>query len=474
MAFNLNQVSSMSVQELVRDGQHHDLYYYDSSNMFTQSRPTLTNNKFIQNFVSPNSGVNQLIFSPDQGLSDVIVGIELVSGPTVAAPFVNYSLPRGWGYAMINQIAVRYGGSSQYFWSGQQMLMENVIDMQDAVSRDALYRFGGEALMGTNPLRGGANDFAIPGQSAYCYINLPHNTPNGDGLKMNPLPTELLRQPVLVQVEMNDTRSVFSSNASIVPGNPSGAANLAPISIPPVANAYFQVKQVRMINSEDLLTSHHEPSKISYTLPLKYFAQQEYVLQLPSSVVSGQTAQPITVNLTGFRNGGVRSIILWLTNSADTPPLGTASAVQPATQTQVRNYNPNQWYLPENNTVSINGEIFYTNRGKGSLLLDLVNNKQPNELSITTYSATSTGATIPITGGSTSQYLKVDFSQVNDAVFGVNMLVSGKSITNSIVNYQFTIPAASVSAPATSWVLHAVYLYNSSLVFAGGNCEYVF
>ena len=64
MAFNLNQVSSMSVQELVRDGQHHDLYYYDSSNMFTQSRPTLTNNKFIQNFVSPNSGVNQLIFSP--------------------------------------------------------------------------------------------------------------------------------------------------------------------------------------------------------------------------------------------------------------------------------------------------------------------------------------------------------------------------------------------------------------------------
>jgi len=474
MSFNLNQVSAMSVQELVRDGQHHDLYYYDSSNMFCQSRPTLTNNKFIQNFVSYNSGVNQLIFSPDQGLSDVIIGLELVSGPTVAAPYVNYSLPRGWGYAMINQIAVRYGGSSQYFWSGQQMLMENVIDMQDAVSRDALYRFGGEALMGTNPLNGGANDFAVAGQSAYCYINLPHNTPNGDGLKMNPLPTELLRQPVLVQVEMNDTRSVFSSNASTAVGNT--AANLAPIAVPngPLSNAYFQVKQVRMINSEDLLTAHHEPSKISYTLPLKYFAQQEYVLQLPSTVVSAGSPVSTTVNLTGFRNGGVRSIILWLTNSADTPPLGTASAVQPAGQTQVRNFNPNQWYLPENNTVSINGEIFYTNRGKGSLLLDLVNNKQPNELSVTSYSASPAGATIPITGGSTSQYLKVDFSQVNDAVFGVNMLVSGKSITNSIVNYQFSIPASAVGAPTTSWVLHAVYLYNSSLVFAGGNCEYVF
>jgi len=466
MAFNLNQVSSMSVQELVRDGQHHDLYYYDSSNMFTQSRPTLTNNKFIQNFVSPNSGVNQLIFSPDQGMSDVIVGFELQSGPDVAAPYVNYALARGWGYSMIRQIAVRYGGSSQYFWSGGQMLMENVIDMQDAVSRDALYRYGGDALMGINPITAGSNDFAIRGAQAQCYINLPHNTPNGDGLKMNPLPTELLRQPVLVQVEMEDTRVVFSGNAT---------AGTTPIAVPngPLSNAYFQVKQVRMINSEDLLTSHHEPSKISYTLPLKYFAQQEYTLQLPSSVVSGSTANKTTVNLTGFRNGGVRTIVLWLTNSADTPSLGTLST------STCRVYNPAQWYLPENNTISINGEIFYTNRGKASLLLDLVNNKQPNELSTTEY-VVSAGPTYPVgnllpaQGGATSQYLKCDFSQVNDAVFGVNMLVSGKSITNSIVNYEFSIPANATALPSNSWVLHALYLYNSSLVFAGGNCEYVF
>ena len=342
--------------------------------------------------------------------------------------------------------------------------MENVIDMQDAVSRDALYRYGGEALMGENPLNGNVNDFATAGQQAYCYINLPHNTPNGDGLKMNPLPTELLRQPVLVQVEMNDTRSVFSGNQ---------IAGTTPISVPngPISNAYFQVKQVRMINSEDLLTSHHEPSKISYTLPLKYFAQQEYQLQLPSSVVQAGQAQSITVNLTGFRNGGVRSIILWLTNSADTPSLGTLSTNQPSA---VRVFNPALWYLPENNTISINGEIFYTNRGRASLLLDLVNNKQPNELSTTSYDANGLGYLVPHAGGTTSQYLKCDFSQVNDAVFGVNMLVSGKSITNSIVNYQFSIPARAVGAPANSWVLHALYLYNSSLVFAGGNCEYVF
>ena len=463
MSFNLNQVSSMSVQELVRDGQHHDLYYYDSSNMFCQSRPTLTNNKFIQNFVSPNSGVNQLIFSPDQGMSDVIVGLELRTGAAVAGSYLNYALNRGWGYAMINQIAVRYGGSSQYFWSGGQMLMENAIDMQDAVSRDALYRFGGDALMGINNLTANSNDFAVPGQQAYCYINLPHNTPNGDGLKMNPLPTELLRQPVLVQVEMADTRSVFSSNST---------AGVAPIAVEGgvLSGAYFQVKQVRMINSEDLLTSHHEPSKISYTLPLKYFAQQEYQLQLPASVVdpANNASRPVTVNLTGFRNGGVRSIVLWLTHSSNTPPLGTTNS------NGCRVVNPNSWYLPEDNEISINGEIFYTNRGRASLLLDLVNNKQPNELSNTQYTASVGGSLIATAGSITSQYLKCDFSQVNDAVFGVNMLVSGKSITNSIVNYKLSIPASKTGLASDGWTLHALYLYNSSLVFAGGNCEYVF
>ena len=65
MAFNLNQMSSLSVQEMIRDGAPHDLYYYDHTNLFVQSKPTLTNNKFVQSFVSYN-GTNQLIFSPDE------------------------------------------------------------------------------------------------------------------------------------------------------------------------------------------------------------------------------------------------------------------------------------------------------------------------------------------------------------------------------------------------------------------------
>jgi hypothetical protein len=426
--------------------------------MFSQSRPTLCNNKFIQNFVSANSGVNQLIFSPDQGLSDVIVVFKLRSESELSGgnSYANFGLNRGWGYNFISQVAVRYGGSSQYFFDGQQILMQNVQDMQDAVSRNVLFELGGEACLGTNPATS-ANDFA-KNQYAYCYINLPHNTPNGDGLKMNPLPTELLRQPVLVQVQVGNVRTVFSANAT---------AGGALLPFDPVSDAYFQVKQVRMINSEDLLTSHHEPSKISYTLPLKYFPQQLYQLTIPVIASTPASSVTQTVNLTGFRNGGVRSILLWLSNSINEP-----TTPPPQTTPTARIYNPNLWYAPENTTLSINGEIFYTSRYKSSLLLDLANNKQPNQLA-TTALRSNAGALNVITAGNTSEYLKCDFSQVNDAVFGVNMLVAGKSITNSIVNFSFTVPQTQDNI-TTGWVLNALYLYNSSLVFAGGNCEYVF
>lgn len=447
MSYNLNQLSSMSVQEMVRDGTPHDLYYYDSSNLFTQSRPTLSNTKFIQAFVSLTGGVNQLIFSPNQGLSDIICNFTLATQVELSASqgggtgYTGYALNRGWAYAMLDQCAVRYGGSSQYFWSGEQLLIQNCVDMEDAPTRDFLFNLGGDALIDVNDWTPAPKQNVA--YSGSVYINLPHCSPNGDGGKPNPLPTEMLRQPVLVQISLRNPNTIFSKlnvASPILAGTP-------------LKSAEFQCRQVMMINSSDLITSNGDPSKVAYTLPLKYFAQQEYVLQLQPNT---DTAQ---VNLTGFRNGSVRSILLWLTNNADVSYVGANS---------VNNYFT--WYAPKSMQLSINGEIFYVSKTKqAQQLLDLVNNKQPNQLSIT--GLTSNGAAFaPVANPTpTAEYVKVDFCQANEAVFGVNMLVAGKSITNSIVNLQIQVPDST-----QNWTLHAVYLYNSSLVFSSGNCEYVF
>jgi hypothetical protein len=195
-----------SVQDVIRDGEKLDIYYYSKQNLFIQSRPTVRNNKFVQALTSPNIGTNQFIFSPDQGFSDLILIVELLNESELQAPasYVNFALSRGWMYSLLQNVAVRYGGSSQYFFDSNQIALMNAVDMQDAPSRDTLFRLAGDALMGTNPLNANANDFTTTNYG-YLYLNLPHNTPNGDGLKMAPLPTELLRQPVLVQVNFNNT-----------------------------------------------------------------------------------------------------------------------------------------------------------------------------------------------------------------------------------------------------------------------------
>ena len=437
MSMNAN-VSS--VQDVIRDGEKLDIYYYSKQNLFIQSRPTVRNNKFFQALTSPNSGTNQFIFSPDQGLTDLILVVSLLKQGESGANYVNYALNRGWMYSLIQNVAVRYGGSSQYFWNASQIALQNAVDMQDAPSRDTLWKLAGDACMGQNPLDAGANDF-LKTQYGYLYINLPHNTPNGDGLKMAPLPSELLRQPILVQLNLNDSRTIFSSNS---------VATSVNMNVPVVKEAFFQCVQVRMNDSSNLLTNEEDPNKITYVYPLKYFAQQQ-VSQLLQSGVGNQ------VNITGFRNGSVRSILLWLQKESDTNGLSAP-----------RLFNDNNWYAPVNTTLSINGEIFDVSKYGSSQLLNLVNNKQASEQVMTQMKLTA-GQLSPVVGGFTGTYLKVDFSQHSDPVTSSNLLVGGKSITNSIVNFQCDTPDG-----LSGWRLYWVSLYNSSLIFSQGNCEYSF
>ena len=426
-------VNTSSVQEVLRGGEKIDLYYYNSANLFTQERPTLSNTKFTQQINSLSGGVSQFIFSPYQGLSDVFLTLKLHKQDGLH-DYTDYGLSRGWGYAMINQISVRYGGSSQYYFSGQQMMMQNVLDMQDAPTRDKLFSLGGQACLPA--------DF-VNNQYAYCYLNLPHNSPNGV-VKALPFPSELLRQPILITVELKNPASVFS----VAPGQ---GASLPPFD--PLEEGYFQVRQVNMINSADLMTAHADPMNLNYVLPLKYFPNQEFTIQLPG----GNLSNPAQISLTGFRNGQVKSIVMWLTSSADTPPVTANGAL----------YNPFSWAAPANVTLSINGEIFYFSKYGSSLLIDLVNNVKANELA-TAPLAIQTGALV---AGSpyTSEFIKVDFSQHCDVDSENSVLIAGKTITNSIVNVSFTTPDDTVG-----YTLHALYIYNSSLVFSNGNCDYSF
>jgi hypothetical protein len=116
----------------------------------------------------------------DQGLSDVIVAFKL---PEIAGA-LNYNglaLPRAWAYKLINRVSVRYGGSSQYFWTGSQIFVENMREMTSPTTRDALVQLGGAQMIKPDDFQGDA-------MYAYVPLNLPHSSPNGGLEKPNPLP----------------------------------------------------------------------------------------------------------------------------------------------------------------------------------------------------------------------------------------------------------------------------------------------
>jgi hypothetical protein len=427
------EAKSHSVMESLRLGTPHDIYYYTQGTCSKQSIPTVVDNRFYQALNNLRQGSSTFIISVDQGLSDVILGVVLPEqGGDV--DYTGLALPRGWVYSLLNRISVRYGSSSQYFWTGAQVLVENLREMPNPTTRDQLFQLGGAAMSAVG-------DFAGDNLEAYAYLNLPHNSPNGSMSKPNPFPTELIGQPVVVTVEMNFLPSIFSSVAG-----GTGSLAGAPQSL---SEAYFQIKQVHAKDAGELMSMPNGKGS-AYSFPTKAFYQNEIQVQL-----SGQTTyQPL---LTGFRNGEVRSIIFWITRDSD------VNGVADASGRFVKNFT--NYILPKDIQLLYNGTVYFRAEGGASQMWNLVSTETPSQLPCTVISqATGTYTVSPVT----ANWVEIPFGQVFEQLSGSHMYVSGKMIQNAVVNLILSLP------DTAAYTLHAMYSYNCNLMIADKGCEYFF
>jgi hypothetical protein len=427
------EAKSHSVMESLRLGSPQDIYYYTQGTCSKQSIPTIVDNRFYQALNNLRQGSSTFIISVDQGLSDVILGAELpAQGGDV--DYTGLALPRGWLYSLINRISVRYGSSSQYFWTGAQVLVENLREMPNPETRDQLFQLGG-ASMSTLGAFAGDNLYA------YAYLNLPHNSPNGSLSKPNPFPTELIGQPVVVTVEMNFLPSIFSSVAG-----GTGSLAGAPTAL---SDAYFQIKQIHAKDAGELMSMPGGKGH-AYSFPTKAFYQNEIQVQL-----SGQTTyQPL---LTGFRNGEVRSIIFWITKDAD------VNGVSDGAGRFAKNFT--NFILPKDIQLLYNGTVYYRAEGPASQMWNLVSTETPSQLAATVISQTTGTYTVSAV---TANWVEIPFSQVFEQLSGSHMYVSGKMIQNAVVNLILSLP------DTAAYTLHAVYSYNCNLMIADKGCEYFF
>ena len=421
-----------SVQASIRPGEMVDAYYYGESNLEKQAYPCVVNTRFVQQFTNLGAGSSQFIISPQQGVSDIILQLQMpVVGANGFSSATGLALSAGWGYGLINRVSVRYGSSAQYFWSGAQILLQNLIDAENNVKVDGLLNQGGNF---TNATQLAAATVGSP-VSAYVYLKLPHNSCRAEG-KPLPFASDLLVQPIVVTVEMLPTNSVFIVQTG-------GAITTAPNAL---AAAQMQVKQEMLTDTSDLLARRVDMNSHAYTFPLLYFAQQETQVQL----VAQSAAQ--TVNLTGFRAGEVRNIVLWLTLNTEQVPGGGL-------------FQPAKWYPIGSVTLTYNGEIFSRFDGGSSQLWNLTCDSKLQIVNATTATA---GAAAGTNTTQPSYWLDCPFAQVNMPYDKEMKLMHGKPILNAVVNLQLTTPDAS------AYTLHAMYLYNASLLCSRGSSEYIF
>lgn len=420
-----------SIQEKMRLGEVVDIWYYGSKTLEKQAIPAVQDTRFYQELPNKRQGSSTFIISPDQGVQDVIVGFKL---PAAAdAPSGNYNglaVARGWAYRLINKISVRYGGSSQYFWTGSQVLVENLRECSNPNSRDLLFQLGGAEMI--KPA-----DFDGDNLYAYVALNLPHSSPNGSLEKPNPLPTELLNQPIVITLELNAISSIFQAASPAVTGG-----NAVPPSELP--EAWFQVRQVHAHDAGALMRPMGAGAGYSY--PLKSFYQNEIQVALQNT--AGE--QPVT--LTGFRAGDVRSIFFWIEDTSDT-------------------LNPYNWALPRDVQLLYNGTVYQNYKGTSSQMWDLMGTDVPSMVlnSVISRTASNDPALAFSSEAKMTQWVNMPFSQIYEQLSGAHLMVRGKMIENAVVNLLLKTPEAK-----STYVLHVVYSYNALLFMSAGSSEYVF
>ena len=411
-----------STQDMVRPGECIDIYYYDGKTSTKQCFPTTVNTKFVSGFQSAGTATagTQAVytFPPQNGLQDVVVQFSATITGTVGNVLTTAGLPRGWGYALINRVSFRYGGSSQYFLTGDQIL-QNALQRQPTLeTANQLLTLGGDALPA-----GTANGTYY----ANCVLTLPHATPSGVG-KANPFPTDALTQQVQITVELNPWNTVIggTNNGQVVINTPQ-----------------FVAQQVMLNNQADALARRVDMAVNAYSFPAE-FVQQEQQITLQN------TASSQSVVLTGFRSGEVKSLRMWLTRTTDQVVAGVCK--------------PFKWYLPTLVRATYAGDIYAQFTNASSPLWYLINNSKAPAVEVINMDAAGAAEASYL-----SQWVEVPFAQTMIDEDAHHTLVHGKPITNGIINLDVITPTAQAD-----WVLNVSYVYNTTLLISQGTCDFVF
>jgi hypothetical protein len=340
---------------------------------------------------------------------------------------------------MIQQVALRIGGSALYYFTGDQIFIDTLTDCESSDKKEAVASYAG-GLVQNDQL----NDLAK--RTASVYLKMPFNTISALQ-KQLPLPTDLLTQPVQILITFNSFQNVAFWYGS---GDKNYGA--LPTSF---ASAQVNFRKTTMQSSEHLLARRENMLQHALSYPLRYFAQTTFRTNIvPSAERADGSYSASQINLTGFRSGSVKYIDIWVNKLENGNPVPGA------------NYN---FVDIVSARLLINGLVMYDSQ-YNSGIWSLCERKTTTQFSSETLVASSDN-TKAVASPGTSSWLTIPFAQVCEDVAFKNVVNLGYPIQNSVVNLQLTLNEGNGS---DVYQVSSAYHYASSLIFTKNSAEYIF
>lgn len=428
----MNAAIVESVQHGVTPGVLANTYYQGEENTQVQAFASTVENRFNLSLPSLNFGSSStLLFNPTEGVGDIVLTATLPA--RTGSRYANWAAPKSWLAAAVDNIALRIGGSSLYYFGGDQIFIDTLSDCEDSGKKDAVAVLAGAELKQLTDFDNENN------RTASIYIKLPFNSISSLQ-KPLPLPTDCLTQPIQILITFKPaTKFFFETQSAALESDLPDKFEAAQVNF----------KQVHLADHSKLLAERKDLNREAYSYGLQYFTNLAF-RTVQGTNGSGQTQYDIT--LSGFRSGSIKWIDIWAVAADD------VDAGQPLKFTDILDAR-----------LSVNGLIYYDTQNASSQMWGLCNTKTS-----TSWNTSFLKQTSPTPDGNAvaepyaAKWIRVPFAQTSEVLANEYELVTGLPIMNSVVNLSITMP------DDRRYYIAASSHYVSSLLFSKGSCEYVF
>jgi len=389
-----------------------DIYYSRLNTVQSLAEVTYNTGRYQQSLSSPQFGGTSTVIIPNGSLlASFYLHLEIT--PNVSVP--DATLPRGWGFAALRQVAYLMGSSNVPNISLDKHSILQVImgQCENAEKRSEMFHLAGEEVFGLVAGVTYAADLIIP---------LPWSSAAGRTQKL-PLPTDLLTNPITVQISFDRGDAFFGGSGASKPSAFSQALAL--------------MRQGDMLNRDAGLRNLmlKNPSLI-YGYPFIHFQSNQ--LGLPITSTASQT-----ITWTGFINADLLGISFGLV--ANTDLISSAGS----------NVRPFNYQELSNIEVLFNGLTMHLSPGRMHKLTNM--NSMNGSSSFQNSNITQATTVAPYTSNPVDTYIVwIDFSRLKCEQF-TDHYDNVWRVPNNTITMKFAVPGGAIVGGAQ---LLATFLYS--------------